>query len=48
MRNAYIFHRLRKYRRKQFHRSDPLGLKKYRYWLKMYGGHKCLWNVERN
>jgi hypothetical protein len=46
MRDAYIFHRLRKYRRKQFKRSDPHALKKWRYWMKLYGGHTCLWKMD--
>ena len=46
MRNAYIFHRLRKYRRKQFKAADPLALHKWDYWFKAYGGHKKLWELE--
>lgn len=44
MRNAYVHHRLRKYRRKQFRASDPLALMKWRYWFKAYGQHENLWS----
>ena len=46
MRDAWIFHRLRKYRRKQFKKSDPLALKKWRYWMKLHEQHKLLWELE--
>ncbi|MGN6819446.1 MAG: hypothetical protein ACTHJR_12320 [Sphingomonas sp.] len=43
MRRAYVYHRLRKYARKKFKRSDPKALKYWRYWHKMYGHHVNLW-----
>lgn len=43
MRNAYIFHRLRKYKRKKFRASDPKAVLYWRYWFKMYGQHEPLW-----
>lgn len=46
MRDAYISHRLRKYRRKKFGRSDPLALKYWRYWHKLHGGHALLWAMD--
>jgi len=46
MRDAYIFHRLRKYRRKKFHKSDPLALKYWTYWFKLYGKHQSLWDIQ--
>lgn len=46
MRNAYIVHRLRKYRRKKFRASDPLALRYWRYWHKLYGGHASLWSLD--
>jgi hypothetical protein len=46
MRDAYIHHRLRKYRRKKFRRGDPLALKYWRYWHKAHGEHACLWDLE--
>lgn len=44
MRNAYVFHRYRKWKRKAFKASDPQAQMKWRYWFKLYGDHVCLWN----
>ena len=46
MRNAYLHHRLRKYRRKKFKRSDPLALKYWSYWFRLYKSHVNLWSLD--
>ena len=46
MRNAYVFHRYRKWARKAFKRRDPLALMKWRYWFKLHGDHEPLWVSE--
>lgn len=44
MRNAYLVHRLRKYARKKFRRSDPQAVLYWRYWHRLYGGHALIWS----
>ena len=46
MRDAYVFHRYRKWKRKALHTRDPLALMKWRYWYKLNGEHMCLWDQE--
>ena len=46
MRNAYAFHRYRKYRKRLLRRwQDPVALLKWRYWRKLYGKHQVLWGA---
>jgi len=46
MRQAWIFHRYRKWKQKAFKAKDPLALHKWSYWHKLYGEHQNLWHSE--
>lgn len=46
MHNAYVVHRYRKYAKRLARKWDNrVSLLKWRYWQKLYGSHKSLWEL---